>query len=66
MGSALDGVQSIQRTGQRANRSAKQSIALDAEPLRRTRPEIFFGAEFGPGSMPDVRAAPSGQSADPR
>jgi Zn-dependent peptidase ImmA (M78 family) len=25
-------VQSIQRTGQRANRSAKQSIALDAEP----------------------------------
>jgi hypothetical protein len=51
MASALDGV---------------QSIALDAEPLRHTRPEIFFGAEFGPGSMPDVRAAPSGQSADPR
>jgi hypothetical protein len=53
MASALDGV---------------QSIALDAEPLRHTRPEIFFGAEFGPGSMPDVRAARtlSGQSADPR
>jgi hypothetical protein len=42
MASAPDGVQIIQRTGQRANRSAKQSIALDAEPLRYTRPEIFF------------------------
>jgi len=34
MASALDGVQSIQRTEQRANRSAKQSIDLDAELLR--------------------------------
>jgi hypothetical protein len=29
MASALDGARSIQRIGQRANRSAKQSIALD-------------------------------------
>jgi hypothetical protein len=59
MASALDGVQSIQRTEQRANRSAKQSIALDAEPQHSgklfaigSKPRILSDYDSAPGQQP--------------